>query len=153
MNSFSSSFSLSLFFNSRMNTAKHQMFKVVNCRNSLQKLFSPLHLGGDCPCCSPLPPHPPPPTPATNIVVFFLKVKVHPQLKLHLESGSKCLATEQREVQRVTFSVVVCPRFSEMITRWGLRVSSHFQAWMLTHVLPFRATESKGGAGGSGVGD
>ena len=52
----------------------------------------------------------------------------------------------------VTFSVVVCPRFSEMITFWGLRGSSCFQVWMLTHVLHFRATERKGGDGGWGLG-
>lgn len=40
-----------------------------------------------------------------------------------------------------------------MITFWGLRGSSRFQVWMLTHVLPSRATERKGGDGGSGVGE
>ena len=114
------------FFNSRpntnMNTAKHQMFKVVSCWSSLQKLFSQLHLGGGCPCWFLA-------TPSHIYIYIFFKVKVQPQLKLLSESGSKCLATEQKKVGRVTFSVALCPRFSEMITFWGLRGSSHFQVW------------------------
>ena len=107
------------FFNSRLNTntntAKHQMFKAVNCRSSLQKFalgwwLSLLVSGHSFP-------------------YFFFKVKVQPQLKLLSESGSKCLTTEQKKVGRVTFSVALCPRFSEMITFWGLRGSSHFQVW------------------------
>lgn len=136
-----------LYFLSRLNTAKHQMFKVVNYWSFLQICSA------SCTWVVVVPAalFPLPPTPPYWCVVFFFKVKVQPQLKLQSESGSKCLATEQREVGRVTFSVVVCPRFSEMITFWGLRGRSHFQVWMLTHVLPFRATERKGGDGGSGV--
>lgn len=63
------------------------MFKVVNGWSSLQKLFSPLHLGGGGSFCSPAAP------PITFFVV--VKVKVQPQLKLCSESGSKCLATER----------------------------------------------------------
>ena len=97
---------LFFFFNSRLNTntntAKHQMFKAVNCRSSLQKFalgwwLSLLVSGHSFP-------------------YFFFKVKVQPQLKLLSESGSKCLTTEQKKVGRVTFSVALCPRFSEMIT-------------------------------------
>lgn len=115
-----------------------------NCQCSLQALLQPWHSAGPCPSCS---------SPASFHYVFIsFRTKVQAQLELPSESVSGHRGGGRQKKGRVTFSIVVCVLdFLKWLQFWGLRGSSHFQVWVLTHVLPSRATERKGGAGGAGV--